>query len=272
VLRLPNLQLVPPYELTFSGALNVARSPIASSPDSCTPDDTAEHLAVRCLRFSIGPANVGAGPLELLFPGNGQGVVTQGRAYQRVYYSDGRSITRPAGTFLYHKTHMHYHHTGFGRLDLYRVLDARHGRVSLAGTGPKQGFCTGDVMIADWSSFANLDQNSAHSDCLSQLGPTGTVQPTGTSMGLSAGWADLYSWEQDGNYVNFGTNGDGDYLVRSTADAAGVVLESNEHDNTSYAYIRVRGNAITVLERGRGSGPWDPHKVLATDGLHPTAW
>jgi hypothetical protein len=268
---LPNLQLVPPYEFTFDGALNVMRSPIAQSPDSCTPDDTAEHLGVRCLRFSIGPANVGRGPLELVFPGGGQGLVTEGKAYQRIYHGDGHTIMRGAGTFLYHKTHAHYHHTGFGRLELFRVTDAKRGRMTLAGTGPKQGFCTGDVMIANWSSFANAEQNSANSPCLGQMGPTGTVGPAGTGMGLSPGWADLYSWEQDGNYVDFGLNQDGDYLVRSTADAAGVILESNEKDNTSYAFIRIRGTAITVLERGRGLGPWDKHKALAHDGLHLTA-
>ena len=85
-------------------------------------------------------------------------------------------------------------------------------------------------------------------------------------MGLSPGWADLYSWEQDGNYVEFGTNGDGRYLVRSTADALHNILESDETDNSAYAYLEITGTTIRVLERGRGFSPWDPHKVVVHDG------
>jgi hypothetical protein len=66
-------------------------------------------------------------------------------------------------------------------------------------------------------------------------------------------------------------NGDGRYLVRSTADALHHILESDETDNTSYAYLEIKGSAIRVLERGRGQSPWDRHKVVVHDGLHALA-
>ena len=261
---------MPPYEFTFSAPLSGGRG-IYGGPDgpgSCTADDTAEQSGVRCLRFSLGPANVGVGPLQLVFPGN-EGLVTPGAASQVVLWSDGHTTTRAAGEFVYHKTHAHYHHSGFGKLELLKVLDASKGTTEHAGDGPKQGFCTGDVMVADWRAFGG-EQNSADSTCLDSAGFV--YDPTrGTKMGLSPGWADLYSWEQDGNYVEFGLNGDGRYLVRSTADVLNNILESTEKDNTSYAYIQVTGSTIKVLERGRGLGPWDKHKVLARDGLHVLA-
>ncbi len=272
VALLPNLRLVPPYEFTFASVVTVARESIGlTSPSSCTADDTAQYQGVRCLRFSVGPANVGVGPLELDFPG-GQGVALPGNATQRVLWSDGHWTERPAGTFQYHATHMHYHHTGFGSIELLQVTDPSKGTMTHAGNGPKQGFCTGDVLIADWQSFANAPQFSAPSRCLSDMGPGAVYDPnSGTQMGLSAGWADIYSWEQDGNFVAFPLATDGRFVVRSTADAAGNILESDETDNTGYAYLEVTGTTVQVLERGRGQSPWDPRKVVVHDGLHPNA-
>lgn len=260
---LPNLRLVPPHEFTLGGVGGTGQG-------TCNADDTAEQHGIRCLRFSIGPANVGAGPLQLDFPGN-QGLVTPGQATQLITWSDGHVTRRSAGEFEYHKTHAHYHHSGFGKLELLRVDDPARGTMTHVGDGPKQGFCTADVKIADWSVFGGT-QNSAESTCLNRSVGGMFYDPTsGTRMGLSPGWADLYSWEQDGNYVELGTNGDGRYLVRSTADALGNVLESDETDNTAYAYITITGTTITVLERGRGQSPWDPKRVVVHDGLHPTA-
>jgi hypothetical protein len=270
---LPNLRLVPPYEFTFTGGLgSVGGLGVGGGVEGtgCTPDDIAEFRPVRCLRFSVGPANLGPGPFEMVFE-QGQGIVVPGQARQRVHLADGTVTERVAGQFEYHKTHAHYHHTGFGTLELMKVTDARRGKLVKAGEGPKQGFCTADIMLADWWSFANADQNATPSQCLAEGGGTGHNNPTGTAMAISAGWADLYSWEQDGNYVDFGTNTDGRYVVRSTTDAAGHVLEANERDNSSYAYIEVRGTTIRVLERGVGTSPWDPRKQVARDGLNPTA-
>jgi hypothetical protein len=271
VALLPNLRLVPPYEFTFKGPVSGSRA-IVMGPGvpgvSCTADDRAEQAGIKCLRFSLGPANAGAGPLLLDFPG-GQGLATPGQATQVITWSDGHKTTRAAGEFVYHKTHGHYHHSGFGKLELLKVSDAARGTYEHVGDGPKQGFCTADVMVADWKVFGGV-QNSADSTCLDN--GSLVYDPTrGTKMGLSPGWADLYSWEQDGNYVEFGVNGDGRYVVRSTADALDNVLESNEKDNTSYAYIQVTGTDVQVLERGRGQGPWDRHKVVVHDGLHPNA-
>jgi hypothetical protein len=269
---LPNLRLVPPHEFTFTGPLSGGRALYADSPGgatSCSADDVAEQQGIRCLRFSIGPANVGVGPLELVFPPN-EGLVTPGNATQVITWSDGHTTTRPAGQFEYHKTHGHYHHSGFGKLELLHVDDATRGTLTHAGNGPKQGFCTADVKIAEWSVFGAGDQDSADSTCVDDADLVYDPRQ-GTHMGLSAGWVDLYSWEQDGNYVDFGLNGDGLYLVRSTADALGNILESDESDNTSYAYLRITGSTIAVLERGRGQSPWDPHKVVVHDGLHPLA-
>ncbi|HVE98229.1 MAG TPA: lysyl oxidase family protein [Mycobacteriales bacterium] len=262
---LPNLRLVPPYEFTFSPGIQTPGAP------GCNPDDAAEFGCRRGLRFSLGPANTGPGPFQLRFA-ELEGVVVAGKVYQRVYDGSGAFTEREAGQFEYHKTHQHYHHTGFGSLELLRV-DPERRRLTPAGSGPKQGFCTADVVIFDWHRFDQARQNSTASECVNQmLTPLGTYGPLGTLMGVSPGWADIYLWLQDGNYVNFADNPDGRYVVRSTADALGHVLEADESDNTSYAYIEVDGDRVKVLERGFGTGPFDPRKRLATDRVSLNAY
>ena len=81
-------------------------------------------------------------------------------------------------------------------------------------------------------------------------------------LGLSRGWGDAYRWQRPGNYVEFGNNPDGWYVVRTTADPASHLLESNEKDNNGYAYVRVVGDDVNLIETGRGASPWDPHKVV----------
>lgn len=270
---LPNLRLIPPFEFTF----HTPPTPLSwyglPSPDSpmatCTADDTAQYQAHRCLRFSLGPANTGPGPFQMRFE-QLQGVAAPGKAYQRIYDTDGTFVERPAGEFQYHMTHMHYHHTGMGSLELWRVTDSKRGRMVVAGHGPKQGFCTADIVMFDFRVFTQARYGSTESACVTDMTPIGTYGPIGTTMGISPGWADLYAWGQDGNYVEFGDNPDGRYVVRSTTDVDNHVLEANENDNTSYAYIEVRGTGVKVLERGFGWGPWDPRKVLAHDLLPGT--
>jgi hypothetical protein len=88
-------------------------------------------------------------------------------------------------------------------------------------------------------------------------------------FGLGAGWADIYEWDRPGNYIDFGANGNGRYLLRMWADPVEGVLESNELDNVGYTYFSVSGNAVELIEAGRGSDPWDPCKIVVGFGGHP---
>lgn len=45
----------------------------------------------------------------------------------------------------------------------------------------------------------------------------------------------------------------------------GNVLESDDGDNTACTYIRVTGEEIGALERGRGDSPWDPRRQVVHD-------
>ena len=72
-----------------------------------------------------------------------------------------------------------------------------------------------------------------------------------THVGLSVGWADTYPWFFAGQFIEVTGVPDGRYLVCATADADGRVLEGREHDNQSWARIRVRDDDLTLLRDGR---------------------
>ncbi len=84
-------------------------------------------------------------------------------------------------------------------------------------------------------------------------------------MAMSTGWGDIYRWYRPGNYVEFTGLEDGDYVLQEFLDIHGWVLETSERDNVGYAYIRVEGDEIKLLERGYGRHPWDASKVVLSD-------
>lgn len=251
---LPNLQVIAPFEVGFA---------------QCQATEIADYGAKRCLRFSTGPANVGEGSLDLLVTEVGE---IEGQMYQRIHHTDGTTKTVDAGLFDYHHEHLHYHHGALQSLELLRVTDATQGRMELAGTGPKLGFCLLPYFVADWTSFAQAPSNSAYGDngCADYTGLI--TPPVGTQMALAQGWADIYGWYIEGNFVDFADNPDGLYVIRAQSDPDSDVVESNEHDNTSYTYLRVTGDDVEVIERGVGNDPWDANKVLVDDNRRPTIW
>jgi hypothetical protein len=266
----PNLMATPPYEFGFvapANPLNGLYPPDTANPPldvlgvhplSCALDEMVEDGVSRCLRLTTGPRNAGEGPFELHYVPieHGLGIAQTGPVTQRVYSSDGTFVDRPAGEFVFHKTHGHYHYQDILDYQLYKVLDPRTGRLVRAGSGHKAGFSPADQLFANWSVFEQLE--GAYVE--------GTPSTFGAStFGLSVGWGDVYRWQRPGQYVDFGANTDGRYVVRTVVDIRNHVLESNERDNAGYAYIQVTGEDVRILERGQGLSPWDPHKVVFSD-------
>jgi len=260
---LPNLRMIPPFDFTFASPFEPVIA--GRDPVGCNPYEQQEYGAHRCLRYSLGPENVGEGPFMVRINGNVvKGLVGKIPVTQLILRADGKIDERPGGYSIYHKTHAHFHHNGFGSIELVKVLDPAKGTMAFAGASPKQGFCTLDYKIADWHSFINHPAGEVRQDCQSVGSPGAKPQ-----LGLGVGWGDLYHYHLDGNYVEFGENGDGLYVVRCFADAFNDIKESNETDNAGYAYIRVTGMKIDVLERGRGTSPWDANKVVVNDDNMP---
>jgi hypothetical protein len=271
-LLLPNLQATPPYEFGFiapANPLNGLYPPdtvnppldvLGVHPASCAVDETVESGAQRCLRLTTGPRNAGPGPMDLGYvPIDHQlGLLSEGPVTQYLHWSDGSITERPAGTFLFHKTHAHYHFQDILDYSIHRVTDVRTGALVPAGHGTKAGFSPADQLFADWSQFTQEQGQFVEG--------ASTARSVGAStFGLSVGWGDVYRWQRPGQYVEFAGNGDGLYVVRSAVDIKNHVLETDETDNVAYAYVQITGENVRIIERGQGLSPWDPRKKVFTD-------
>lgn len=283
---LPNLRTVPPYEFTFTAPANplnglyppdTVNPPLEAagvSPVSCSADESAPAAlggagAVDCLRFTSGPVNLGPGIYDKRFrlvddtaagkaaPNADLERIVVGPMTQVVHWSDGGTTEHPGGTYSFHPAHGHFHDDYVLTYDLFRVADPVTGRLERAGKGNKSGFCPADQLWADWYAFNQGYEtpggDSPFDNCFS---------PTDGTVGLSTGWGDVYRWQRPGQYVEFAGNGNGRYVVNATVDATGTVLETDDTDNVSYAYIEVHDRTVRVLERGWGRSPWDGRKVL----------
>lgn len=285
---LPNLKTVPPYEFTFVAPANplnglyppdTINPPLEAggvAPISCTADEAAPPSiggagAVHCLRFTSGPINMGEGIYDVRFrlvddtiageaephPDEALSRIIVGPKTQVVYYSDGTTEEHEAGTYSYHPIHFHFHDDYVLSFEIYEVLDDEIGQLVASGAGNKSGFCPADQLFGNWYEFKQGYEtpggDSPADNCFS---------PTDGTIGLSVGWGDVYRWQRPGMYVEFDGNGNGRYVVRSLVDQLNNVLESDDTDNVSYAYIQVQGDDILLLERGWGTDPWDPYKVV----------
>lgn len=267
----PDLRLIPPFGFTFSrpddgGASDYENDPEAPSPLSCANDEVQEQGAMRCLRFSAGIENSGSGPLELWFKTKDP----QRRMFQLIRSPDGSVRKRQAGRFEFHETHNHFHYEGIWGFSLLKVQDSASGRMEAVSKVRKGGFCPANQRIARWHSFVQAAQGAVRGDCGMRFVDTadGTEvapRPRVGTMAFSPGWGDVYGWYRPGNFVDSRTELVGEYVVRAHVDAAKNVLESRESNNWAYAYIRVRGFDVELIERGLGKDPWDPRKRVIHD-------
>jgi hypothetical protein len=250
---LPNLQVLPPHEASF--LFPVSNGSIGDPPqgqdtaglESCHPEEHAEDRAIRCLRFAFGVRNTGRGAMDMYYEGAAAGADKD--LFQVVHFVDGHTKLRPAGTAKFHKTHGHYHHDAAIGLRLFQVTDHQKGALEPAGPMRTKGFAHRMELLREWDVFY----------------PTMPLQ----GFGLGPGWADIYEWDRPGNYIDFGLNSDGRYVIRMWADPVDGVLESNERDNVAYTYLQITGDEVEILEAGRGRDPWDPCKIEVGLGGHP---
>ena len=250
----PNLQALPPHDISFRFPLTNGSTDGAPQGTllpgglvACHPEEVVEEQAVRCLRMAFGVSNVGVGPMSLHLGPGAEG--TERPLIQRLYYSDGTTEDRAAGGAVFHRTHAHYHHSHAIGLSLLAVTDPVKGTMTPAGAEHRKGFAHRDELLREWRRFYPVFDKDG--------------------FGLLPGWGDYYEWDRPGNYVEFGVNGDGRYVLRLVADPVDGIVESNDRDNTAYTYVEVTGTEVRVLESGRGADPWDRCKILIPIGAEP---
>jgi hypothetical protein len=283
--QLPNLQVDPPWEVGFRAPLPaIPPGPLHLSgfmtelgihgtdaelaglnPDSCSYDETIEStLDTHCLRFSTGIPNFGDGPFTIwgtIDPTDPEGDgALSGPLNQRVYNSDGSYNDAQAGSYQFHPIHFHLHVTNLAEFRLFRVVGdqlAPDGSMVEMGQGLKEGFCLVDVKMATFTQFIQGIPNP-QGDCL----PHPDQSDLSFTEQITRGWEDVYDWQTPGQYIDFENNPDGLYVIQMKINTQGQFRESNYSDDVGYTLVRVTGDKVETLERGRGNSPFDPNKQV----------
>lgn len=293
--QLPDLRLNPPFELTFGSTPGSFQPGVTAAYDgphvSCMAEEIEEAaqeglpVPQLCLRFSMGLENVGVGNFELAWQRSADeatavaqfaGVVPKPHR-QRVCDFLGRldscSLEPDVGIKTsFHASHFHEHWKDAWSIRLLRVNDDKWDlrgpapKMTRMGEARKLGINPADELIADWDRFwlGSRVAPGDNSGCFADTGGT-----CGIPVRLRAGWADLYEWNRGGNYVEFPqaqplTPEPGFYVLQGEIDPRGLVTESNEANNRSYALFEVTsGGRVKLLERGYGTNPWDNKKTIS---------
>lgn len=261
---LPDLQVLPPSDVHVQGVPPVASTPLgfplpvdAPTGYSCYADETAQHGATRCLRFTSEVDNVGPGTLQLRVPwiaaaGPSAGFVPgQCEAQQVVTYSDGSQRTRPAGSCEWHATHAHFHYRDYVEFSLHAVnADGSVG--TEVASSLKESFCLADD---GYFGFGTPGPNGprryvGQPDCNVPGTPPTPAADLWVTMGNSPGWGDIYTWDTPDQYIDISATPPGTYDIQARANPAGALLLGDAGRTCAATRIRLTPDSVQVVEAG----------------------
>jgi PKD repeat protein len=191
--------------------------------DYTYPDGTAALL----LRFDGFVHNRGAGPLEMRGTDRSGADMTTVRQWSRRTGGALEALTPVAGheaTIRYETAdgHNHWHLKEVARYSLWNA--ARTAEVS---PGQKVGFCLEDSQRIETNGPSTKVYSAAVNFCLQNQPTASTV-----SMGISAGWRDVYGRHLAYQWVDVSDVQPGSYRLGAEVDTSDVVQESSEANNT----------------------------------------
>jgi hypothetical protein len=260
---LPRLKPMPPTDFHVDGIPPAASTPLGfpfpfdiPTGNSCYTDETASTGALRCLRFTSSVRNVGSGNLRLQLPwiapgasGAQSGFVPGGcEATQVVDRTRGAPVTRSAGPCLYHPQHAHFHYRNFVSFDLYRV---NGGAISKRPTAHlrslKESFCLADD---DYFGFGTPGPNgprnySGQPGC--NFPATADEHGAWVEMGMTPGWADVYTWDTPSQYIDITNVSPGVYDVVTKTNPSGDLLVAGPKHICARTRIKLTASSVKVI-------------------------
>jgi Lysyl oxidase len=191
----------------------------------------------RLLRFTVVSVNIGAGAFEVR--GRRPDTASPMTVEQRIFNDAGSShyTTTPATMFFAGDGHEHWHVRNFLRYWLYRRDDG-----ILVGTGAKSGFC-----FVDNEAFGALTDPvyTAYNSC--SYGSASTLQ---TTMGLSVGWGDRYTWNLPDQYIDITGLPPGPYRLLAIADLSNGFRETDAFNNHTWVDLQITEIGVTIESYG----------------------
>lgn len=205
------------------------------------------------IRFSSYMANAGEGPMELhgspRLPPNTNfdpNRPLSGDTFdvdQFVYDDAGVEMHR-IGVFYFHQApgHDHFHFEDFARYELWTKRAYERAAAN--------GFSSGQPLVKSKKISFCLQDSAPVADNAAAVPTYRTVPCSPVMQGISVGWADLYDWTLDDQWVDVGTHAlaDGTYVLRIVGDPTNKIYESpgkadpareSEPANTSARYFTI---------------------------------
>lgn len=220
---------------TFPAPL-VREAAEAAGTRGCRVDEVVETDGRRCLRFSTSVGNVGDGPMDVLLPVGSQQFV------QRVHRTDGSFTELQAGPAEWHATHAHWHNAAANLYTLH-PYDAETGtRGDALSVGKKGGICFADTGIVDVGLPSMSPPGYPGAGCVDPR------EEQAWSMGISAGWYDLYGYPLSDQYLELTGVEDGTYALCVVINQDGTLHEANLDNNESCTPFRLDGDSVLLLQ------------------------
>lgn len=270
----PRVRPTMPIRRRLSGALLgvvlvTLLTPLGTSPTDAATDRlpnlrmgniadtriTTTSTGRRLLRLSTYILNAGPGPLELRGSRPSTNRISM-TVTQRIRRSDGTWRVQPSAATAFYAGdgHDHWHIASIQDMALLRS-DGRWLR------GAKIGFCffdTGRYLSSTPGSPSG--PGYFESSCGRRAALT-------SKMGISIGWGDKYQWSLAYQWIDITGVPGGTYLIRTSVDPLGQIMEASEADNCGWASVRFSstGSTVTLLSQGKecivagigGSGGWN---------------
>lgn len=187
-----------------SGTSTVSKPDLAVNASAMNPYITTETFSSNACEIQEGTITAGTKKL-LRFTTQSQNLGTADLV-----------LGNPANSTLFEwgACHGHYHFRSFAQ---YRLLDTTG---ALVRTGKKVGFCLMDI-----SRIRSTANPSARYTCSNQ--------------GIQAGWADIYSANLSGQWIDITGLAAGNYILEVTMDPMNLVDEADETNNTSRVNVTI---------------------------------
>lgn len=203
---------------------------VADAPSSPLLESYVDELGARLLlRFHGYVHNAGAGSLELRASQPDGARMTS--VHQRVFDEAGGHVDLigdPAPTVLFepNDSHDHWHLRSAAR---YALWDERRTRE--VAPAMKAGFCLLDSQRMNaWAPATAAYTSAGIAFCQQGLPSAASV-----TMGISAGWRDVYGRSLAYQWVDVSDVAPGSYWLSSEVDPEGVVIESQEANARAFA-------------------------------------
>jgi len=184
------------------------------------------------LVFSTTYYNIGEGNLEIIADPKSTGIYEdiERTVFQRIYRTDGAFRDRPAGTFLWHQKHLHYHFSDFAEYSLEPEMDTLSANQNQLRK--KTTFCIRDVSKVDIGIPINTE---------------GKYLVCGKEkQGVSVGWGDTYFHTYPDQNLDITDIESGTYKLVISVNPKNRFEEITKENNISSVTIEIDKENLAV--------------------------